>query len=129
MPLLDDVFDRLSDSDSETSALFGVDEACRVWPGKASREPQMPYAVMTVIVTSPEVTHTRPCTLEETDVQFSCIAATYEDARALRAAIRADLDVDGGADTFIERDGFSDAVGVHVLFLDATFWNAPAIPA
>lgn len=129
MPLEESIFSVLSAVEAETAALAGVGDQCRVYVGQAKPGAEKPYAVVTLVVAAEVMTHDRGADLEESTVQFSCVADTYLGARALRAAIRFDLRAAGLGDSFISRSGFSEAVDTHLMHLDVTFWNAPAEPA
>ena len=135
MALAESIYAKLI-ADTPVLAPLGqsIGASIRIYPAQAPATPTVPYVVFQVISTDPTAAHNGPGTLDLTSVQFSIVAATYLAARDLRKAIRAALDavtLAGGEKTVecTERDGFSDSVDQHVLLLEASIWNAPAVPA
>lgn len=122
------IFSTLSAAGSETAALLGSGDTCRLYPGHAPAVTPMPYAVTTLVSGTEVMTHGRSADLEESVVQFSCIAATHAEALALLAAIRADLQAADLGDGFFCRSGFTESIDAHVLIVEVTFWNQPATP-
>lgn len=136
MSLPASIFTKLSTDGSATAALVGTGSNCRVYPGRASDQPVMPYVVFTGVSSDDAgSSHESSNDFDQTDVQFSIITdkqgGGYASAWAIRQAIRADLaDVTlaGGekAVGFIERDGFAEGVDAYILLLDVSFWHDPS---
>lgn len=87
-----DIFAKLSDSASTTSALAGSGSSCRVYPELAPPKALRPYAVVQHIATTPATTHNEAFGNAHRLVQIACFADTFDGAQALRDAIVADLD-------------------------------------
>lgn len=87
-----DIFAKLSDSASATSALAGSGSSCRVYPEFAPAKSLRPYAVVQHVATSPATTHNEAFGTAHLMLQVACFADTFDAAQALRDAIVADLD-------------------------------------
>lgn len=124
MSLRTDLFSRLSAATSATAALVGSGAACRIYPVLEQAGAVAPYVIFQPIAASPATTHGEAAQVKHTLVQFSCYAATYDEAATLREALIADLDNRplAGGDTPIlqdERDGYE--VQVDLYRADADF--------
>lgn len=118
MSLESSIFAALSDAASDTAALVGSGDACRVYPGNAPAGTTVPYAVFQHIASDPDRTHDGASSISNDLVQFSCFGATHAAASALCDAIISDLDniaLSTGAKPILQdrRNTFETAVDLH----------------
>lgn len=113
-----DIFAKLSDSSSVTSALVGSGTSCRVYPELAPASAIRPYVVVQHIASTPATTHGENYGNAHRLVQVSCFAETFDAALAVREAVVADLDNAelSSGDTAIlqdERSMYESPVDLH----------------
>lgn len=127
MALAESIFAKLSHVSSATGALVGTGSDCRVHAGIAPTSPVVPYVVQTELPSAPDATLGEAAGSSRRTVQLSCVAATYRAARAIAAAIIADLDNATLAAGEVclgcsDYDGFSEATDQHLCHVDADFF-------
>lgn len=117
------IFDRLSDPTSATAALVGSGSTCRVYPELAPNLAAKPYVVFLQIALQPANTLNEPFEVANRLFQFSCFAATFGDAIALRDAVTSDLDnvaLSTGDIPIVQdqRNGFEEVVDLYRADVD-----------
>ena len=124
--------------DSRVTALIGTGDACRHYPVQVPQGVSVPFVASYEISGGDFGTHGLPGdaedTLDESLVQFSCFAADFESAQALRKVVRAALLEDTAgvlaaagvrAMSPQTRDGHEDDLQFFNAQLDLTFTHNP----
>lgn len=125
-------------ADVALGAIIGLGVECRHYAERAQQGIAGSYVVSNHITSQAQTTHGQPGdaedTMDETDLQFSCIASTAAEAIALRSAVRAALvnDTNGILATAKivvtapqERMFPQDDIDAYVAQLDLTFYHNP----
>lgn len=133
MNLAEAIFARLSAEGSYTSRKLGVGPGARLYPDIAPEGVVAPYAVQQQIAEDPETTLAEASASGIRLLQLSCVAATAMEARAVAAAITADLDnqtLANGAKVLRvdSQSGFSDATDQYLRLVEVSVWSPTDTP-
>jgi hypothetical protein len=121
MPLAESIFSRLR----SVGTLAGES----IFPSIAPAGQAAPYIVWQLIASRPDTTLGEASASGIHIIQFSCVAATYKQARDLGAEVIAAIDnvtLESGEQCFScnEQDGYSDATDQYLRIVEAEFFTA-----
>ena len=115
-------------SDPDVSALVGD----RIYPLLVPQDATLPAIAYQRISTGRDETHTGPSGLSQARIQLTCIADSYDAAKAVADAVRSSLDgfsgTMGGINVgacFVtnDRDDWAASLDMPVVRLDVIIWH------